>query len=452
MGVDDKPGFDLYELFLGEDEPVSFDPTRIAGSHGRADDWAYGCYGLAGPAAPVLDAGVVDVRVVAPTIAVLLGGTGEVLSFECDAIRRLLLSGYLVPHAKLQTTMTTMKAVGFHEHGPIENYELLTVERPSVGTDEVLVDVKASALNYMDLFAVRELDHYVPSYPFWTGGDVAGVIAETGSNVSEWDGGERVLVNPYLSCRTCPACLRGESLACPNFEMLGEMRHGGHAEYLAIPAHALIPIPDHVSFETAAAVPTAGGTAWRALATRGELKPYEEVLIVGATGGVGSFAVQIATAVFNVETLYATTSSEEKAEFLRDLGADHVINYVEESFSRRVWELTEKTGVDAVYNCVGGPTWVDSLRTLRHGGRLITSGATAGPNPETELRLIFIRQLDCIGSSGATPDELETLCSYVWNGAVEPVIQETFALESYEEAFGKMDDRELFGKVLFVQE
>ncbi|WP_313693594.1 zinc-binding dehydrogenase [Halorarum halobium] len=345
-----------------------------------------------------------------------------------------------------------MQAVGFHEHGPIENYELLRVDRPTAGPEEVLIDVKASALNYMDLFAVRELDHYVPGYPFWTGGDVAGTVADAGESVTAWEEGDRVLVNPYLSCRSCPACERGEHLSCPDFEMLGEMRRGGHAEFVAVPAHALIPVPDDVSLETACAVPTAGGTAWRALATRGDLRPTEEALIVGATGGVGTFAVQIADAVFNVDTLYATTSTEAKAEFLRDLGVDHVINYVEESFSKRIWELTGETGVDAVYNCVGGPTWTDSMRSLRDGGRLITSGATAGPNPETELRLLFIRQLDLVGSSGALPHELEELCGYVWDGTIEPVIQETYPLSEYDTAFRKMDDRELYGKVLFVQD
>ncbi len=346
----------------------------------------------------------------------------------------------------------SMQAVGFHEHGPIDNYELLTVDRPSIESNEVLVDVRASALNYMDLFAVRELDHYVPEYPFRTGGDVAGTVAEVGSAVGGWEHGDRVLINPYMSCGECGACRRGEQLFCPDFEMLGEMRQGGHAEYIAVPDDYLISIPDHVSFETAASVPVAGGTAWRALTTRGELKPYEELLIVGATGGVGTFAVQIATEVFNVRQLYATTSTEDKAEFLTELGVDHTINYVEESFDRRIWELTDQTGVDAVYNCVGGPTWTQSMRALRHGGRLITSGATAGPNPETELRLLFIRQLDHIGSSGATPDEVEALCEYVWDGTIEPVIQETYSLDEYETAFRKMDDRELYGKVLFVQE
>ncbi|MCU4924372.1 zinc-binding dehydrogenase [Halobacteria archaeon AArc-dxtr1] len=345
-----------------------------------------------------------------------------------------------------------MQAVGFHEHGPVDNYELLTVDRPEPAADEVVLDVRASALNYMDLFAVRELDHYVPDYPFWTGGDVAGTVAELGDDVSGWTAGDRVLVDPFLSCGECSACRRGERLYCDDFRMLGEMRHGGHAEYLAIPADALLSIPEDVSFETAASIPTAGGTAWRALTTRGDLRSTEEMLIVGATGGVGTFATQIATEVFNVRKLYATTSTDQKADFLSDLGVDHVINYTEEDFDRRVWELTDKTGVDVVYNCVGGPTWTQSMRALRNGGRLITSGATAGPNPETELRLLFIRQLEHIGSSGATATELESLCEYVWDGTIEPVIQETFSLSEYEEAFRKMDDRELYGKVLFVQD
>ncbi|WP_254533165.1 alcohol dehydrogenase catalytic domain-containing protein [Natrinema gelatinilyticum] len=345
-----------------------------------------------------------------------------------------------------------MKAVGFHEHGPLSNYDLLTVPTPEVDDDEVLVDVKASALNYMDLFAVRELDHYVPQYPFWGGGDVAGVVAEVGANVTRWSEGDRVVAVPFISCGDCRFCVRGEEMLCEEFTMMGEMRRGGHAEYVAMPEKNLIPIPDDTGFVTAASVPVAGGTAWRALVPRAAVQPTEDVLVVGATGGVGTFSVQICKNVLNVDTLYATTSSEEKAEFLRDLGVDYVVNYTEERFDEAIWELTDKQGVDVCYNNVGGDTWVKSMRTLRWGGRLVTSGATVGPNPATEIRQLFMRQLDVVGSSGANSYELAELYEYVWSGDVEPVIDDTFPLEEYMTAFERMDDRKLYGKVVLTQE
>ena len=341
-----------------------------------------------------------------------------------------------------------MRAVGFYEHGPIENLELLKVPSPEIGPDEVLLEVRAASLNHQDLFAVRELEQYVPSYPFWGGGDMAGEVASVGERVEGWSVGDRVVVDPTISCGSCRYCRRGEQSMCVDYAVFGEHRHGGFAEYAAVPARNLHPVPAGVDWAVAAAAPMAAGTAWRALMTRADLEPYESLLIVGATGGVGHLAVQIADRVANVGTLYATTSSEEKAAFLRDLGADHVIDYTEEAFERRVWELTGGEGVDVVYNNVGGATWVPSMRALSNGGRLVTSGATAGPNPETELRLVFVRQLEVLGSTAHAGDDLDRALAAVWDGTIEPHVQATFPLASYAEAFELMADRALTGKVV----
>lgn len=346
----------------------------------------------------------------------------------------------------------TMRAVGFHEHGSIDRFELLDVPVPEITADEVLVDVRAASLNHQDLFAVRELEHYIPEYPFWGGGDMAGVIADVGADVTRWDVGERVVIDPAISCGECRFCLQGEHSMCEAYEVFGEHRKGGFAEYAAVPARNLIAIPDDVSFETAAAAPMVTGTAWRALLSRGDLEPYEELLVVGATGGVGHMAVQIATEVVNVDTLYGTTSTDEKADFLRDLGVDHVIDYTTTDFDARIWELTDKAGVDAVYNNVGGDTWVRAMRCLRNGGRLIASGATTGPNPSTEIRLLFVRQIDVRGSTAHSRMDLERALSYVWDGTIEPVVQKSFALSEYEEAFRTMADREAYGKLVFAME
>lgn len=350
-----------------------------------------------------------------------------------------------------EQTSGSMKAVGFTEHGDIDNFELLTVDKPEPGSDEVLVDVAAAALNHQDLFAVRELDHYVPDYPFWGGGDISGRVDELGENVDNWEVGDRVVVNPAVSCGDCEFCVQGEHSMCVDYNVYGEHRKGGFAEYVTVPKTNLISVPDSYELEKAAAAPLASGTAWRALSSRGDIKPYEDVLIVGATGGVGTYSVQIAKNVFNVDTLYATTSTEEKAEFLRDLGVDHVINYTKEEFDERIWELTDKRGVDVVYNNVGGNTWVPAMRSLRNGGRLIVSGATAGPNPETEIRLVFVRQLEVIGSTQNSKKDIKEILQYVWDGSVEPVVQERYSLEEYHKAFEKMSNRDLYGKVLLTQ-
>jgi len=345
-----------------------------------------------------------------------------------------------------------MRAVGFHEHGDIDNFEMLEVDRPKIGPDEALVDVAAAALNHQDLFAVRELDHYVPDYPFWGGGDISGRVAELGGRVEGWELGDRVVVNPAVTCDECEFCIQGEHSMCENYNVYGEHRKGGFGEYVRVPKENLLPVPDDYDLVEAAAAPLASGTAWRALSSRGEIEPYEDVLIVGATGGVGTYSVQIAENVFNVDTLYATTSTAGKAEFLRDLGVDHVINYTEEAFDERVWELTDGRGVDVVYNNVGGDTWTKAMRSLRNGGRLIVSGATAGPNPPTEIRLIFVRQLEVVGSTQNARRDIEEILEYVWDGTVEPVIQEVFDFEEYQKAFEKMANRELYGKVILSQE
>jgi len=345
----------------------------------------------------------------------------------------------------------TMRAVGFTDHGDIDQFELLDVPIPEPNRGEVLVDVTACAVNRQDLIAIRELDHYISDYPFWGGGDVAGHVAELGPGVDDWAVGDRVVVDPAMPCGECELCIQAEGSMCKNYEVLGEHVKGGFAEYIAVPARNLYPVPDDYPLKQAAAVPMTAGTAWRALKGRADLEAYHDCLVVGATGGLGSFAVQFAKRVIGVETLYATTSTEEKADFLRDLGADHVIDYTEEEFDSRIWDLTDGRGVDVVYNSVGGDTWVPSMRALQNGGVLVTSGATADPNPETEIRLMFVRQFDIRGSTTHNRHQFRQAMHYVFDGPVDPVVDEYFPLEEYEAAFRRMDDREVYGKVVLTQ-
>ncbi len=344
----------------------------------------------------------------------------------------------------------TMRAVGFDEHGDIDRFESLEVPTPTAGRGEVLVAVAACALNRQDLLAVRELDHYIPEYPFWGGGDIAGRVAAVGESVTDWHEGDRVVVDPAMPCGECEFCIQGEGSMCEDYRVLGEHVKGGFAEYIAVPSENLYSVPDGYPLERAAAAPMAAGTAWRALSSRAELAAHHDALIVGATGGLGTYAIQFASRVINADTVYATTSSDERADFLRDLGADHVVNYTEEAFDNAVWTATGGRGVDVVYNSVGGETWVPSMRALANGGVLVTSGATAGPNPDTEIRLMFVRQVDIRGSTTHNRLEFRQAMDYVFEGPVEPVIDETYPMDKFEMAFRAMDERRHRGKLVLT--
>lgn len=228
--------------------------------------------------------------------------------------------------------------------------------------------------------------------------------------------------------------------------MLGETLPGGLAELVRSPATHALRIPDEVSFEQAACLPVAYGTAWRMLRNRAPVVPGETILILGASGGVGNAAIQIAK---NAEArVIAVTSSQEKAEKLRELGADIVIDASQNDFSREAWRLTEKQGVDMVINYTGGDTWVPSIRTLRKHGRLVTCGATAGFDPKTDLRYVWVRELSILGSDGWTTEDIEALLSEVAAGRIRPVVHSIHALSEAREAERLLEERAVFGKVL----
>jgi len=322
-----------------------------------------------------------------------------------------------------------MRAIVFHEHGGRDKLRLEEAPTPRPGPGEVLVRVHACALNHLDIFVRRGMPGKRTPLPFTSGGDIAGVVAESGPGVDGWPAGARVLVDP----------------AIPH-GAIGEDAPGGLAEYTVVPAQNLIPLPEGVSFDTAAALPIAYGTAWRMLVTRGDVRPMEHVLILGAAGGVGTACVQIAKMVGCV--VYAAASGATRLARLADLGADHVINYREVEFDRQVWRLTAKRGVDVVVNYTGADTWVRSLRSLRKGGRLLTCGATTGYDPKTDIRYIWVRELTIIGSDGWTRTELETLLAATLSGRIVPVIDRVLPLAQTAEGERLLEDREVFGKVV----
>jgi alcohol dehydrogenase len=333
-----------------------------------------------------------------------------------------------------------MKAAVIHEHGGSGS---IAVDNdfpdPKPEADDVVIKVGATSLNYHDIFTRRGMPGIKVPMPCIMGLDFAGEIVEVGANVKDWKVGQRVLIDPV------------DRVGAGG--LMGEMWHGGLAEYCKVPTHHLVALPDSVSFEQAACLPVAYGTAYRMMHTIGEVQKGEKVLILGASGGVGTCAVLLAKAR-GCEVI-ACASSQSKLDRLADLGADHGINYVEEEFHKWVWNKFGKPhrrkwemGVDVVVNFTGGDTWVPSLKVLHRGGRILTCGATAGFDPKEDLRFIWSYELKVLGANGWLRPELEALIDMVATGELKPIIDKELPLEEVNEAFRLIEDREVFGKVI----
>lgn len=345
----------------------------------------------------------------------------------------------------------TMEAVVFEEHGGVDVLEHTTVDVPDIGPEEMLVDVKACALNHLDIFVREGIPGDHLELPHISGGDIAGVVAEVGERVDNVEPGDRVLIDPRITCGECEYCRAGETNRCTDdvHGNLGEEYWGGLAEYVAAPAQNAIHMPDHANFDETAALPIAYATAWRMLISRAAAKPGETALILGASGGLGTAGVQIAD--YLGAEVYAATSSERKAERARERGADHVINYEENDFDAVVWDETGKRGVDIVFEHVGEATWEQSIRSLANGGRIVTCGATTGPKATTDIRYLFSREETILGSRGWQRNELETVARLVWRDEFKPAIDRRLSLEDAIDGIEAMENRELTGKVLVTQ-
>ena len=339
-----------------------------------------------------------------------------------------------------------MKAVFFEEHGGPEVLKYGDLDDPSPGSGEVLLDVHATSLNHLDIFVRRGAPGIKIPLPHVPGCDAAGRVGAVGAGVTGVTVGDRVLINPTVSCGTCELCVRGDASLCRSFGVVGEHMWGACAEKLVVPQENVIPIPDDFSFEDAAAVPLVFVTAWRMLMTRGRLKAGEDVLILGAAAGVGIACVQIAKLAG--ARVFAAASSAEKLELCRELGADVLINYRDEDFVKRVKAETGKRGVDVCVDYIGKDTWAKSLRSLVAGGRLVTCGATTGFDPQTDLRQVFYRQLEILGSTMGSKEELMAPLRHLFKGEMTPAIGEVFDLEDTATAHQLMESRQALGKIV----
>jgi NADPH:quinone reductase-like Zn-dependent oxidoreductase len=341
-----------------------------------------------------------------------------------------------------------MLAALFHDHGPPGVLRLEELPDPAPAPGELLLEVRAVGLNHLDLWVRRGMPAAPTRLPHIGGSDVAGVVVGVGSQVEGWAGGERVLVNPALSCGRCRECVRGEDSLCARFRVFGEHTDGGFAGLVAVPARNVHRIPAHLSFETAAALPVSYQTAWRALLTRARLRAGEDVLVLGASGGTAIAAIQIAKLAG--ARVFAVTRGAHKVERVRALGADLVYDRDSVDFSQAVYRDTGRRGVDVVVENVGAATWRQSLRALAKGGRLVTYGATTGAVGDTDLPLLFWKQLEIIGSTMASRAEFERMLEVAFRGRLAPVIDSLVPLRELARAHERLEAGEQFGKIVVL--
>ncbi len=339
-----------------------------------------------------------------------------------------------------------MKALAFTEFGGPDTLALRDVPDLQAGPGEIVLRVRACALNHLDIFVREGIPALKTPLPFWTGSDIAGDVAAVGAGVQDVRVGERVVVNPSLACGRCEFCLQGEDCLCVQYGLIGEHVPGGLAEYVTVPAANVLRLPEHVSYEDAAAFVLTNMTAWRMVVSRGQVRPGQDVLILGVGGGVSSTAVQIAKLCG--ARVFVTSSSDAKLERARTLGADVGINYAREDWARAVYEKTGKRGVDVVIENVGAATWKPSLRALRKGGRLITCGATTGPIGETDIRIVFWNQLHIIGSTMANRKEFHDVMRLFFAGRLKPIVDEVVPLKDGAAAQQRLAEGRQFGKIV----
>ena len=341
-----------------------------------------------------------------------------------------------------------MKAVIFRQHGGSEVLEYQDVAEPRLRANEVLVEVRACALNHLDVWVRKGLPGIEIPLPHILGNDIAGIVREVGEVVDWVRAGDEVLLQPGVSCGHCAECLRGQDNLCANYDILGYRRDGGYAQFVTAPAVNVIPKPQNLSWEEAASLPLVTVTAWHMLVTRAAVQPGEDVLIHAAGSGVGSIGIQIAK--LRGARVIATAGSEEKLAKARALGADETVDYTRADWPKEVRRLTGKKGVEVVFEHTGAQTWPGSINSLAKNGRLVTCGATSGYDAPTDLRQVFYRHVSLLGSFMGSKAELLDAMKFIERGAIRAVVAQTLPLTEARRAHELMEDRAQFGKLVLV--
>jgi NADPH:quinone reductase-like Zn-dependent oxidoreductase len=341
-----------------------------------------------------------------------------------------------------------MKAIVFTAHGGPEVLKYMDAPDLTPRSNEVVVRVKACALNHLDLWVRRGIPGVPFPLPHIPGSDIAGEIAQIGADVTTVRVGQKVVLAPGVSCGKCAACVSGMDNRCRQFTNLGYMIDGGCAEFVRVPEVNCLPYPENLSFEEAASIPLVFQTAWHMLVARAELQPGEDVLVLGAGSGVGSAAIQIAK--FFGARVIATAGNDEKLQKAKELGADYLINHKTQKIREEVRRISNKRGVDVVFEHVGTATWDESIASLAAGGRLVTCGATTGYDAKIDLRFLFSRQLSLLGSYMGTKAELQTVMKLVAAGKLKPVVDRIFPLAEAAAAHAYLESSSQFGKVVLT--
>ena len=340
-----------------------------------------------------------------------------------------------------------MKAVRIHEHGGVEKLRYEEAPYPSLSSsDEVIVKLNNAALNHIDIWIRLGATGMVIPMPHILGADGAGVVVAGSEGVKHVKTGDAVCLYSFSGCRQCEFCLTERDFMCLHIRGVGERLDGTYAEYVKVPAQCCFPMPAHLSFVEAAAFPLVFLTVWRMLITNARLKPGETILIIGIGGGVAGAALQIAKRIG--AHVLVTSGSDEKLELARNHGAAHTINHREKDFAQEVKMLTDKRGVDVVLDCVAGEVWQKSLTALARGGRLVTCGATAGGNPETDLTPIFTKHLRIFGSTMGSREEFRQVLSFLAAAKIKPIIDRVFPLSEAAAAQRRMEEAKQFGKIV----
>jgi NADPH:quinone reductase-like Zn-dependent oxidoreductase len=339
-----------------------------------------------------------------------------------------------------------MKAQVLYEHGGVDVLRAEELPDPTPGPREVLVRVRAVALNHLDLWVRGGLPGLKLAYPHRLGSDIAGEIVALGPGASGVEVGQKVLLNPGLSCGHCRECLSGRDNLCARYRIIGESAQGGYSEFFAAPVENVLPFPQKLSFAEAATLPLTFLTAWQMLVLKAQVKPGETVLVLGASSGVGVAAIQIAK-LFRARVIAASSTEAKRARALA-LGADEAVPT--DRFFAETRRLTDKRGVDIVVEHVGQETWESSLKILVPGGRLVTCGATSGFEAKTDLRYVFFRQAQILGSTMGPKGSLFDILSHVEAGRLKPVLDRAMPLADAREAHRALEAKEQFGKIVLV--
>jgi len=341
-----------------------------------------------------------------------------------------------------------MKAIVFYQHGGPEVLKYEDVPDPAVGPGQVLVGVKAAALNRLDIFVRQGWPGLELAMPHIPGADAAGVILKVGEGVDHIAPGDRVAINPTTSCGRCESCLRGEDNLCVRHSILGEFEPGTYAQQVLVPALNVLKLPDHISHQEAAAFSLVGITAWQMLITKGQLQAGEDVLIIGAGGGVNTAAIQIAKLAG--ARVLVVGSNADKLERAEALGADLLIDRSREDWPQAVFKLTKRRGVDVVVDNVGQASWRGSIRALRKGGRMLVVGNTTGPKFELDIRYIFVKQISILGSTMGARDDYAAVMGQLFDGRLQAVIGQEMPLADGRQAQELLEAGTVYGKIVLT--